>query len=81
MTQTRVQKWGNSLAVRIPKLFASEIGLEQNTLVVVSVSEGKLWLEPIVESKYNLDQMLAEITEDNLHQQIDTGEAVGNEVW
>jgi len=81
MMQARVQRWGNSLAIRIPKPFALEIGLEQNTLVIVTISEGKLLLEPIVEPKYTLEQLLAEVTEDNLHHEVDTGEAVGNEVW
>ncbi len=81
MMQARVQRWGNSLAVRIPKPFALEIGLEQNTLVTVSISEGKLLLEPIIEPKYTLEQMLAEVTEDNLHHEVETDEAVGNEVW
>jgi antitoxin MazE len=81
MMQARVQRWGNSLAVRIPKPFALEIGLEQNTLVTVSISEGKLLLEPIIEPKYTLEQLLAEVTEDNLHHEVETGETVGNEVW
>lgn len=81
MMQARVQKWGNSLAVRIPKPFALEIGLKKNTLVTVSISEGKLLLEPIIEPKYTLEQMLAEVTEDNLHHEVETDEAVGNEVW
>lgn len=81
MMQARVQRWGNSLAVRIPKPFALEIGLEQNTLVAVSVSEGKLLLEPISEPKYTLEQLLAEVTEENLHHEVDSGAAVGSEVW
>jgi antitoxin MazE len=81
MMQARVQRWGNSLAVRIPKPFALEIGLEQNTLVTVSISEGKLLLEPIIEPRYTLEQLLAEVSEDNLHHEVDTGQAVGNEVW
>jgi antitoxin MazE len=81
MTQVRVQRWGNSLAVRIPKPFALEVGLEQDTLVTVSISEGKLLLEPVVKPRYTLEQLLAEVTEDNLHQEVDTDEAVGNEVW
>lgn len=81
MTQARVQRWGNSLAVRIPKPFALEIGLEQNTLVTVSIAEGKLLLEPVVEPKYMLEQLLAGVTEDNLHREVETGSAVGNEVW
>ncbi|HXV44970.1 MAG TPA: AbrB/MazE/SpoVT family DNA-binding domain-containing protein [Anaerolineae bacterium] len=81
MTQARVQRWGNSLAIRIPKPFALEIGLEQNTLVTVSIAEGKLLLEPVVEPKYTLEQLLADVTEDNLHHEVETGQAVGNEVW
>lgn len=81
MMQARVQRWGNSLAVRIPKPFALEIGLEQNSLVAVSISEGKLLLEPITEPKYTLEQLLAQVTEANLHHEIETGEAVGHEMW
>jgi antitoxin MazE len=78
--QARIQKWGNSLAIRIPKPFALEVGLEQNSLVTVSVSKGKLLLEPVKPS-YSLKKLLAEITQDNLHQEVETGPAVGNEVW
>ena len=80
MMQARIQKWGNSLAIRIPKPFALEVGLEQNSLVVVSVSEGKLVLEP-VKPFYSLEELLAQVTSDNLHQEIETGLPVGNEVW
>ena len=81
MMQARVQRWGNSLAIRIPKPFAREIGLEQNTLVTVSISEGKLLLEPVVEPRYTLEQLLAEVTTDNLHHEIETGQVLGNEAW
>ena len=81
MMKARVQRWGNSLAIRIPKPFALAVGLEQNSLVKVSVLEGKLMLEPIVEPKYTLKQLLTEVTEDNLHQEIEAGSPVGNEAW
>ena len=80
MMQARIQKWGNSLAIRIPKPFALEVGLEQNSLVVVSVSEGKLVLEPVKPS-YSLEELLAQVTPDNLHQEIEMGLPVGNEAW
>ena len=80
MMQARIQKWGNSLAIRIPKPFALEVGLEQNSLVTVSVSEGKLVLEP-VKPEYSLEDLLAQVTQDNLHQGIETGPTVGNEAW
>ena len=80
MMQARIQKWGNSLAIRIPKPFALEVGLEQNSLVAVSIKEGKLLLEPIKPS-YSLEELLAEVTTDNLHHEVGTGSAVGNEAW
>lgn len=79
--QTKVQKWGNSLAIRIPKPFAVEIGLDQDSIVELSVSDGKLFLEPVVEPEYTLEQLLAQVTEMNRHSEMDTGPAVGNEVW
>ncbi len=79
--QTRIQKWGNSLAIRIPKPFAIEVGLDQNSVVEVTVSEGRLLLEPVVEAQYTLEQLLAEVTEANLHSEVATEPAVGNEVW
>jgi antitoxin MazE len=80
MMQTRIQKWGNSLAIRIPKPFALEVGLEQNSLVTVSIEEGKLLLEPVKPS-YSLEELLAEVTVDNLHHEVETGPTVGNEAW
>lgn len=79
--QTRIQKWGNSLAIRIPKPFAVEIGLDQDMVVEVSLFEGKLLLEPIIEPKYSLEQLLADVTEDNLHHEVETGSAIGIEAW
>jgi antitoxin MazE len=79
--RTRVQKWGNSLALRIPKSFADEVGLQRETSVEVSLANGKLLVTPIVESKMNLKQLLAKVTKDNMHHEIDTGPAVGNETW
>ncbi len=79
--QTKIQKWGNSLAFRIPKPFALEIGLDQNSVVEVSVSEGKLMIEPVNVPEYSLEQLLEQVTETNLHSEIATEPAVGNEAW
>lgn len=80
MMQTQVQKWGNSLAIRIPKPFAAEVGLVQNSAITVSVVDGKLILEP-VKPVYSLEALLAQIKPENLHQEVASGDAVGNEVW
>jgi antitoxin MazE len=79
--KTRVQKWGNSLALRIPKSFASEVGLECNAPVEISLVDGSLVVKPDVQAAPSLDQLLAQVTEDNLHHEIDTGRAVGDEAW
>ena len=79
--RTRVRKWGNSLALRIPKPFAIEIGLERDSPVEVSLVNGHLVIAPVVEPTLTLEHLLAQVTEDNLHGEIETGPAVGREVW
>ncbi|MBM3173305.1 MAG: AbrB/MazE/SpoVT family DNA-binding domain-containing protein [Chloroflexi bacterium] len=79
--KTRVQKWGNSLALRIPKSFADEVGLQKETPVEVSLADGKLVITPVAKPKPTLRQLLAKVTEENLHHEIDTGSATGNETW
>jgi antitoxin MazE len=78
---TRIQKWGNSLALRIPKSFANEIGIQRETSVEVSLAEGKLIITPVMKPKPSLKQLLAMVTKDNLHHEVDTGAAAGNETW
>jgi len=79
--RTRVKKWGNSLALRIPKPFAIEIGLQRDSPVEVSLVNGHLVIVPVVEPAPTLEYLLAQVTEDNLHGEIETGPAVGREVW
>ena len=79
--RTRVQKWGNSLALRIPKSFATEVGLQRETSVELSLADGKLVITPVTEPKLNLKQLLAKVTKENLHYEVDTGPVTGNETW
>ncbi len=79
--KTRVQKWGNSLALRIPKSFAAEVGLDSNSPVEMSLRDGKLIVVPFEKQKFSLRQILAKVTDENLHREVDTGSAVGGEVW
>jgi len=78
---TRVQKWGNSLALRIPKAFADEIALAYDSAVELSIVEGTLVIAPLVAETLTLDQLLEGITADNIHAEIDTGGRVGKESW
>jgi antitoxin MazE len=78
--QTRIQKWGNSLAVRIPKAFAEEANLSEDSSVEMSVVNGKLIIQNAVYIP-TLEEMLAQITDDNIHDAVDWGGPVGKEIW
>lgn len=77
----RVQKWGNSLAFRIPKSFADEIGLSQNSSIQLMIKEGALVVTPERETKWRLEELLEKVTKDNIHREWETGSAQGDEVW
>ncbi|MCZ6873956.1 MAG: AbrB/MazE/SpoVT family DNA-binding domain-containing protein [bacterium] len=79
--KARIQKWGNSLALRIPKSFAVEIHLEQGALVEISLHDGKLLVTPLSRPAITLEELLKHVTPQNLHHEVDTGPAVGGEVW
>lgn len=79
----KVQKWGNSLALRIPASFAKEISLFEGGSVDLSVKNGGLFLLPVKKprKKYSLSSLLDGISEKNLHSEIDTGDCQGAEIW
>jgi antitoxin MazE len=79
--QTRVQKWGNSLALRIPRSFAIEAGLQVDAAVELSLVEGRLVVQRISPQPLKLDQLLRGVTDENLPGEWDTGPALGKEVW
>ncbi|MEG4028713.1 MULTISPECIES: AbrB/MazE/SpoVT family DNA-binding domain-containing protein [unclassified Microcoleus] len=76
-----IAKWGNSLAIRIPQNLAKEINLAEGSEVKLVLIDGKLTIEPIVRRRYSLEELIEAMTPDNVHTEIDTGVAIGNEVW
>ena len=79
--QTKIKKWGNSLALRIPKLFALDANLKINKMVDISIDKGIIIITPIGEKEYSLKKLLEGVTENNLHEEFDTGAPVGKEIW
>ena len=75
--ETRVQRWGNSLALRIPKPLADEIGLKDNSPVQLSLHDRHLVIVPLL----SLEALLAQVSEDNRHDEVLTGPTVGGEAW
>jgi antitoxin MazE len=78
---SRVRKWGNSLAVRIPRAFARDAGLEEGTEIEMSEEDGGIHIYPARVPQYRLEDLLSGITADNLHAETDSGPSVGGEAW
>jgi antitoxin MazE len=76
-----IAKWGNSLAIRIPQNLAKEINLAEGSEVELSLLDGNLVITPRTRHRYSLEDLVQAITPENLHQEIESGTAVGNEVW
>lgn len=74
-----IKKWGNSLALRIPKDVAQSLHLEKDSLAELQIKDGSPVIEPV--SKIRLEDLVSRIDPENLHGEIETGEAVGNEAW
>ena len=79
--RTKVQKWGNSLAVRIPKIFAEEVGLTDETSIELRLVKGGLVIEPTSEYAPTLAELLDGITDENRHEEFSWGGPVGDELW
>jgi antitoxin MazE len=77
---TKIQKWGNSLGLRIPKSFAAEAEIEEGSEVDITIREGTLVITPRQKPRYELSELLAKVSKKNLHEEIDTGGPVGREV-
>jgi antitoxin MazE len=75
-----VRRWGNSLALRIPKDIATTLLIEDNSLVELTVEEKTLTIKPTTTHTY-LEELVSQITPQNLHHEVDTGRSVGNEEW
>ena len=79
--RSKIQKWGNSLAIRIPKPFAEEVGVDDHADVEITVVDGALEIRPVERPRYALDDLLVEVTDENLHDEVDTGPPAGGEAW
>jgi antitoxin MazE len=69
------------LAVRIPKSFAAETRIQQDTEVELSIDKGRLMITPLPAGVITLEELLDGVTPENLHGEFETGPAVGAEAW
>jgi antitoxin MazE len=78
--QTTVQRWGNSLAVRIPKAFAAQANLSEDSTVEISVEGDRIVLAP-ARREWKLSELTRKITPSNRHDEVEWGESTGREAW
>lgn len=78
--QVTMRKWGNSIGVRIPAVILTELNLSAEKKVNVRAEAGRIIIEPIIDSQETLEQLLGQITPDNVHSEIDFGQPVGKEL-
>lgn len=76
-----VRKWGNSLALRIPKSVATDSGIKEGSVVEVSVKKRRLVVALVPGGTFTLDQLLGGVTRQNRHGEVNTGPPAGRESW
>ncbi|OGF66115.1 MazF family transcriptional regulator [Candidatus Giovannonibacteria bacterium RIFCSPLOWO2_02_FULL_43_11b] len=78
---TKVQKWGNSLAVRLPREVAEKFKLGEGTTVEIKSEDYGIVIKPAKKQKYTLEELVAGITPENRHEETDWGKPMGREIW
>jgi antitoxin MazE len=78
--RVKAQRWGNSMAVRIPKTIADAAGIKEQEEMEIEMRDGVTQLRPHVPEP-SLEELLATITPENLHRETDFGRAQGREAW
>jgi antitoxin MazE len=79
--KTSVQKWGNSLAIRIPSAFALETELTNGAEVDLQLKSGTLVIRPQRKKRYQLSHLLSQVRKTNRHSEVIWGESTGKEIW
>ncbi len=75
-----VQKWGNSLAIRIPHVLATELDVGEGTPVEICVRDGELVVRPDRPKKLSLSELLKNCKPSQMHKETEFGMDVGREI-
>jgi antitoxin MazE len=79
--ETNIQKWGNSLGVRLPKSIAHSKSFKEGSRVSISALEDGLSIKVVTKKQHTLSDLLKRVTKSNTHTELDWASARGNEVW
>ncbi len=75
---TTLTKWGNSMAIRIPKAFIEEIGVSEGDSINLKLDDNKIIIS---KNKLNLEDLLSSISPEKIHKETSTGNIIGKEIW
>jgi antitoxin MazE len=78
---TKVQKWGNSLGIRIPFTITKSLNIKANTSIQIKIEGDKIVMQPIKNIEYDLKELISQINESNRHDEQEWGNPIGNEIW
>jgi antitoxin MazE len=79
--KTAIQRWGNSLALRIPRAYAAETRISEGSEVELTLKSGTLVVRPVLRKRHALSDLLKRITPTNRHDVVETGPSIGRETW
>jgi len=76
-----IQKWGNSIAVRLPKAVAEAVSVRKGSPVTIEARDGRILVTPVRKPVYRLESLTRAITKTNRHRSVEMGRPRGDEVW
>lgn len=79
--ETKISRWGNSLAVRIPSVLVQDANLRDGLEMEIETRKEKIILSPKKSKSYSLEGLLSKVTLANIHEEIDSGDSIGKEEW
>ena len=78
---TKIQQWGNSLAVRLPKEITQKFKLHKGSSVNLFQDTKSILIKPVYKNKITLKELVSKITPENIHKEVDWGKSEGKEIW
>lgn len=79
--ETKIKKWGNSLALRLPKKTTDFLNLKEGSSVDFDFDKNQIIIKPKKEKEITLKELVDKITPENIHKEIEAGGPIGKEIW
>ena len=81
MITTRIRRWGNSLAIRLPQSVLDQLSLSADSEVTINIDGHKIIVSPVNKPEYTLKELLEKCPPESLGGEVSFGKPTGKEVW